>query len=196
MELKLLRPFDMQHPDIDQEPIVQLKDRQEFSCESDWVIYQAKVFYELFRDSGEAMRLLEARAKEDERDARIHFCLAECYSRDCGGLARSLDCCEKGLAINAKSDYGHTIRARVELSLDRPFEAYLSAMAALKLNSRNFEAGFYLGTIGFAIATSEGNVEKMKLSNENLRTTLSLNPDSASLTKIIVENEAILRKID
>lgn len=192
MEFKLLRPFDKERPEIDQEPVDRLKERYDFNSDTDWAIYQAKVFYEVFGDVSKAKGILEEQLKCDSEDARLHFCLAECYSRNPASAEKCLEHCDAGLKIDPSSDYGHTIKARVELALQRPLDAYRSAMAALMINSLNFEAGVYLGIVGFALAASESDIEEMERSIENLRTTLSLNPKSKYLQNVIEEDERIL----
>ena len=190
MELKLLRPFDQENPEFESDQdACRLKDKWEFADESAWVIYQAKVFYESFGDPNRASELLEDGLKTALANADLLACLAECYSRLPAKLEEARRICDKSLAINDQSDYAHTIMARVNLALGEPFDAYRSAMAALMLNSSNFEAGVYLGAVGFEIAAAEGNVEEMKRSVDNLRLTLSLNPRSLRLQRIIVEKE-------
>lgn len=195
MEFKLLQPFDKACPEFDQTSTQRLMERYEFDTHAEWAIYQAKVYYEIVNDVGKAVEVLKKQLSISPSDARLHFCLAECYSRMSGGSVNCLKECEEGLQLDAESDYGYTIKARAELALQRPIAAYESAIAALKINSRNYEAGFYLGTIGFAIAQAAGDIEEMRLSIQNLRITLSLNPDSTLLADIIAKDEEVLAKM-
>jgi tetratricopeptide (TPR) repeat protein len=197
MELRLLRSFDPRCPEFDIEQAGRLRDKWEFANDLEWTIYQAKIFYEVFGDVQKASELLEKALKAAPESADLLACLAECYSRMPDKLEKAREYCTRSLAVNDQSDYAQTIMARVEIALGTPLDAYRSAMATLKLNSGNFEAGVYLGVVGFAIAMAEWNVEEMERSIENLRVTLSLNPDSPILQGIIAENErqlAAMRK--
>jgi tetratricopeptide (TPR) repeat protein len=189
MERKLLRPSDEQKVDYDSEEITQLKDRAEFSNPIDWAIYQAKVFYEAFGDVDKAIEILETEHGRVPHDADVMFCLAECYSRTKDRLERAVELCTTGLSIDRLSDYGYTIRARAQLALGRPIDCYRSAMEALKLRTDNFEAGIYLGTVGFALALADHDAEEMRLSIENLELTGTLFPQSKMVARLIKENE-------
>lgn len=195
MEMKLLKPWDRISPELDTEEVGRLKDRNEFDSELEWTVYQAKVFYEGFGDPKPAVDILEEALKKHPSNSDLMFCLAECLSRNSSTLESALEYCDKGLDLNNESDYGHTIKARIHLTKEDPIQAYISAMNALKINSRNFEAGVYLGVTGFAIAATEGNIEEMEYSVKNLKTTLSLNPTSENLARIIAENEKYLHQV-
>jgi len=189
MELRLLRPFDPQSPEFDTEQGGRLRDKWEFANDVEWTVYQAKVFYEVFGDVRKASELLEKALEGAPENADLLVCLAECYSRLPDKLENARELCTRSLAVNDQSDYSHTIMARVQVALGAPLDAYLSAIAALKVNSRNFEAGVYLGVVGFAIAMAENNIEEMERSIENLHLTLSLNPGSPLLQGIVTEND-------
>lgn len=195
MEMKLLRPWDGISPELDIEEIGRLKDRYEFDSDLEWIVYQAKVFYEGFGDPKPAINILEEGLKKYPNSSDLMFCLAECLSRNNSTLESALDYCDKGLEVNDKSDYGHTIKARIHLTKEDSIQAYISAMKALKVNFRNFEAGVYLGVTGFAIAATEGNIEEMEYSVKNLKTTLSLNPACENLARIIAEDEKYLHQV-
>ena len=192
--MKLLRPFDPESPDLDAEEVDRLKDRREFGSEAEWAVYQAKVFYEILGDTTKAIEMLEGVLASESDNSDLLFCLSECYSRNPDTLDKAWEYCGKGLERDAQSDYGYTIQARVHLAREQPVKAYQSAMNALKLNSGNFEAGVYLGITGFAMAAAEKDPREMELSIENLRTTLSLNPESRRLQQVIKENEQYLER--
>ncbi len=194
MEMKLLRPIDGILADIEPEEVTRLKDRREFNNNAEWAVYQAKVFYEGFGDTEKAIEILEDARKAEPGNSDLIFCLAECYSRSEEGLDQAFKLCEKGVKIDNKSDYGYTIMARVQVAQQKPIDAYTSAMNALKINNSNYEAGIYLGSIGFAIAMAEGDIEEMQYSLENLRLTKKIFPDSARLDTIIKENEDYLKR--
>ncbi len=189
MELRLLRPLDQHCPEFHTEQAGRLRDRWEFSNDLEWAVYQAKVFYEVFSDVQKASELLEQALEADPENADLLACLAECYSRLPDKLALARDFCTRSLARDGESDYAHTIMARLHAALGKPVDSYRSAMAALKLNTHNFEAGVYLGIVGFALAQAEGDTEEMARSMENLRITLSLNTGSPLLQDIIEDNE-------
>lgn len=195
MELRLLRPLDPKSPEFDTEQGNRLRSRWEFANDVEWTVYQAKVFYEIFGDVRRASELLEKALDGAPKNADLLACLAECYSRMPDKLEKARELCTRSLAVNDQSDYCHTIMARVQVALGAPLDAYFSAMAALKLNGRNFEAGVYLGVVGFAIAMAEKDIEEVGRSIENLRVTLTLNPDSPHLQGIIAENERQLAEM-
>ncbi|MFA6383628.1 MAG: hypothetical protein WCX17_04375 [Parcubacteria group bacterium] len=195
MELKLLCPFDSQYPEFDTEQVGKLRDQREFPNDREWAVYQAKIFYEVFGDVQKAVEILKEALQKNQQDADILACLGECYSRIMGSEELALDYCSKALAINNQLDYAYTIMARVQTRIGRPIDAYKSAMAALKINSLNFEAGVYLGAIGCAIALAENDEKEMELSIKNLRKTQRLNPSSQRLVKIIQENEEKLNQM-
>lgn len=189
MELRLMKPVDGVMEGVETEEVTRLKDKREFKSDSEWVVYQAKVFYEGFGDLESAIDILEESLRKESQNPDLMFCLAECYSRTPKRYQEALKLTKRGLGINKQSDYGYTIKARVEAALERHTDAYFSAMEALKINKYNYEAGVYLGTIGFAIAAEEGDVEEMEYSIENLKLTKRLFPESGRLTRIIEENE-------
>lgn len=192
VELKLLRPYDKEAPEIDVEQQGKLLERRDFPSDRDWAIYEAKVFYEALGDVSKATEILERQLQKEPEDADVLASLAECYSRTPAQYKKARDHAERALAIDDQSDYAHTILARVHLATDKPIDAYRSAMNALVINSSNYEAGVYLGITGFAIAVAENDLGEMEFSIENLRATQSLNPNSNLLTKIIQENEQVL----
>lgn len=194
-KLKLLRPYDSDSPEFEIEQVERLLDKREFPNDREWALYQAKVFYEAFGDISKATKILEKELQKDPQNADILACLAECYSRSPEHYESALECCENALEINDMSDYVHTIKARVLIATGKPIDAYFSAMAALRVNSHNFEAGVYLGVVGFAIAESEHNLEEMEFSIQNLRTTQKLNPGSQLLANIIQKNQSKLDHI-
>ncbi len=194
MEMKLLSSMDRSCSEHDFEEASRLKEPSEFESDLEWIVYQAKVFYEGFRDLGAATNTLEEGLQKYPSSSDIHFCLAECYSRKPDTLEKAISYCTKGLAIEPKSDYAYTIKARSEHGLGKMIPAYFSAMEALKINKYNFEAGVYLGVIGFAMALAEGNIEEMKYSVENMKITLSMNPDSTWFAGILKENETVLEQ--
>ena len=189
MERKLIRPFGEHGMDYESEEITKLKDRLEFPNATDWAIYQAKVLYEAFGDVEKAIEILETEHNRFPQDANVMFCLAECYSRTKDHLERAVELCTTGLSTDVFSDYGYTVKARAQLALGRLIDCYVSAMEALKRRTDNFEAGIYLGTVGFAIAVANKDAEEMRLSTENLRITQKLFPGSRIVTRLIEENE-------
>jgi tetratricopeptide (TPR) repeat protein len=189
MERRLLRPFGEQGVDCETEPVARLQAESEFTNPIDWVIYQAKVFYEGFGNVEAAIKILEQEHGRCPEDVDLKFCLAECYSRTADRLERAVELCSTALLIDATSDYGYTIKARAELALGRPIECYISAMEALKRNSGNFEAAIYLGNIGFAIALAERNTDEMQMSIQNLKLTQELFPESRMVRSLIHQNE-------
>ncbi|MBN1792406.1 tetratricopeptide repeat protein [Candidatus Woesearchaeota archaeon] len=191
---KPMLPWDRENPELETEETTRLKDRHEFSSELEWITYQSKVFYEGFRDINAATKILEDGLKKYPDQPDLLLGAAECLSRDKSQLKKALSYCQRGLKKDPDSDYGHTIKARIELAQEKPIDAYISAMNALKINSQNVEAGVYLGTIGFAIAEAEGNVEEMEYSIENLRITQRLCPGSKRIERIIAEDEKRLRE--
>jgi tetratricopeptide (TPR) repeat protein len=195
MERRLLRPYDPECPEFEIERAGRLRDKWEFPDDLEWTVYQAKVFYEVFGDAPKASELLEKALRDAPEDADLLACLAECYSRMPGKLEAARHVCSRSLALDDQSDYAHTIMARVQAALGSPLDAYLSAMAALKLNSHNVEAGLYLGVVGFAIAVAEGDLGEIERSVENLRLTLSLNTGSQRLQSVVAEHERRLAEI-
>jgi hypothetical protein len=149
----------------------------------------------MFGDVTKASEILAAALERYPEDASVMACLAECYSRQPPTLREAFSLCQRVLELRPGCDYTHTILARVQLALGKPIDAYVSAMKALQANSLNFEAGIYLGTIGFAIAKAEGDIIEMEYSIANLRTTRSLNPRSQKLARIIADNEAELARM-
>jgi hypothetical protein len=189
VERKLLWAFDKQGDEHDCEEVTRLKDQHEFTDRTDWAIYQAKVHYEIFGNIEKAIWILESEHSRVPRDASVMFCLAECCSRKKDRLLQALELCTNGLLVDASSDYGYTIKARVQRALGDPINCYRSAMEALKLNKRNLEAGIYLGVVGFAIALAEGDPEEMRSSIKNLRVTQTIFPQSRVVARLIEENE-------
>ena len=174
MERRLLQPFHEQGIDYEPEGVTRLKDELEFRDQTDWAIYQAKVFYEAFGDLEKAIEMLESGQRRLPEDADVMFCLAECYSRRKDRLERVVELCTTGLAIDPSSDYGYTIKARAELALGRPIDCYRSAREALKRNVENFEAAICLGNVGFAIALADQDRQEMRPSEF-----LSTSPEAA-----------------
>lgn len=194
MKLELLRPFDRESPELDIEAVTRLRDKCEFATDLEWDVYQAKVFYEGFGDAKKAVEILQKSLERHPGSVDVLACLAECYSRLPGEEKKALEMAQQALASGNQSDYPHTIMARVFLAMNRPIDAYQSAMASLKVNSKNYEAGVYLGVTGFAIAMAEGNVEEMEWSVKNLRITQRLNPDSKHLARILEKHERLLNE--
>jgi len=195
LELKLLRPFDKSDwEEVEGEEVDRLKDRWEFNSDTEWTIYQAKVFYEGFRDVKKAIEILEKGLEKDTQNSDILFCLAECYSRT-PQSEKALEYCTKGLEINSTSEYGYTIKARVEIDRKNFVEAYTSAMNALKINKYNYEAGICLGLSGFLLSARAGRIDAMEKDIENLKVTLHFFPESKKVQNLIGQAESYLNKL-
>ncbi len=173
-----------------------LKERREFGSDSEYAIYQAKVFYEVFGNNAKAALLLEdALSRDDRATEDLYISLGEVYSRfpeDPEKVSRGFDMCRKALEIDPESDDAYTIMARLHHIKGEFVECYLSAEKALKINLDNYEALLYHGSLGFAIAHQAGDIEEMQLSLENLRIAQKYYPESTRLEKIIAEDTAIL----
>jgi len=193
MEMKLLRPVDGLEGDVESEEVTRLKDRSDFNNPIEWAVYQAKVFYEGFRDIEKATSILEKALQEDASNPDLMFCLAECYSRREEKYARSLELCKEGLKIK-ESDYGITIKARVHYQKGELPKAYRAARLALMINLNNYEALLYHNVIGFQYASIERDVNRMKKHIENLEMAVKMFPESTRLKKILVENKEIYRR--
>lgn len=192
MERRLIKPFEPEQTDVAAEPVVQLKDRTAFSDPIDWVIYEAKVFYEVFGDIDSALATLERGHAEHPANMDITLCMAECCSRRPEQHARAVELCQKVLSQGPEGDCAYTILARVHAAAGQIVASYVAAMRALKLNSHNYEAGVYLGTMGFSIALAEGNAHEMACSLENLRLTQQHHPGGSRLAAIIAGHEQLL----
>ena len=192
MSNSLRRPYDPNCPEFEAESVVRLKDRREFNNPSEWALYQAKVFYEGLGDTQKAIDILEQALPLDSENLEMLESLAECYSREPNHFEKALEYCQKALAVNSSADHAYTVVARVQAAQGNLDVAYQAAIAALKLNSRNVEAGIYLGVIGFAMAMGNHDLDEMEWSIKNLRLTQSLIPQSKRLAAIIAENERVL----
>lgn len=105
----------------------------------------------------------------------VKLALAEAHSAiDVEEWQQALRYLNEVLAVFPDDDRAHAIKARVHVRAKQPVEAYVSAMAALKSCSKNFEAGCYLGVIGFQLARADGDVEEMAHSVQNLKITQDL----------------------
>jgi len=132
----------------------------------------------------QALSAFDGRSAYEHFGVAVKLGLAEAHAAiDVGQWQQALKYLDEILAVSPDDDRAHTIKARVYVRMARSDDtnrsnanAYLSAMAALKSNSKNFEAGCYLGYIGFHLFKAKGNFEEMAHSIQNLKSTQSRYP--------------------
>jgi tetratricopeptide (TPR) repeat protein len=142
------------------------------------------------RRFNQALAAYDGRSSYKNFEAAVKLALAEAHAAvDVKEWDKALDYVAQVLSILPDDDRALATKARIHVRRTEPVDAYLAAIAALKVNPKSFEAACYLGLMGFHIARAAGDVETMALSIKNLKLAQSLQPSSREMAALILQCE-------